>query len=403
MYKRFRYVNRQMRLAYINLLATGLRSILAILGIIAGTGSIVAMVSSGEMAMYSSLARFRDLGTNLLSLKLSTLSSSEPAHKTMPFTLEEAQKLQILSAKIDLLAPYLVLYPQVTYHLVGLNAPVIATTEDLASILHISVAYGRFISYYDNYEPYCVIGNQVAKKLDLANEQAVGNFLNIGNYIFTIIGVAEPWPENGFFEEDINNDVIVPIKTAKLLFPNQEIDIPFIVMTLREGTDLNKIQTLLKAYTDNAAPTKKVVFRSAREILKNMEAHKNIFELFLALIGGISLLVGGIGVTNVMYMNVLERRREIGIRLALGATPSEIQKMFVIEAIILSMTGGIAGIIVGVISSFIVAKIANWSFQLFFWPAFLGFTMSVLTGLVFGYYPARQASRLHIIEVLRIE
>jgi putative ABC transport system permease protein len=134
-----------------------------------------------------------------------------------------------------------------------------------------------------------------------------------------------------------------------------------------------------------------------------MIAQHKIFTLLLGLIGGISLLVGGIGVMNIMLVSVLERRREIGIRLALGARKRDIQALFLSEAVLLALIGGIIGIVAGIIGSFIIAELAHWQFSIFIWPVLVGFSVSVLVGIVFGFYPAHQAAKLDPIETLRME
>jgi len=144
-------------------------------------------------------------------------------------------------------------------------------------------------------------------------------------------------------------------------------------------------------------------FRSAKELIKSMEAQHKIFTLLLGLIGSISLLVGGIGVMNIMLVSVLERRREIGVRLALGALRKEIQWMFLSEAILLSLSGGFLGIIIGIFASYVIAAFVNWHFTIFLLPPFIGFTVSVFVGIFFGFYPAYKASQLNPIQTLRME
>lgn len=396
MIKSLHSLRQHIKSAYVNLLSMGIRSLLAMLGILVGTGSVVAMVASGQMATEAALERFRALGTDMMS---GYITSSAMGTTDKPFSLNQAMKIKELTPDIQQLAAYSVLYIPATYKGEAINAPIIAATQDLANVLHFPIQYGRFISDYDIYEPYCVLGNQLAVNLQLNDSSAVGKRLHIGNYIFTIAGVANPWPENSFFTGNLNTAIIIPVKTVKLL--NQDVNISYLVMRLKEKANIDKVETLIQNYMSEEAPDKKAVLRSSKELIKGMLKQRAIFSLLLGMIGGVSLFVGGIGVMNIMLVSVLERRREIGIRLALGATRQEIQWMFISEAIILSITGGIAGIIVGTICSYIIAQFANWSFTLFFWPSFTGFTVSFFTGVFFGYYPAKQAAKLNPIDALR--
>jgi len=149
--------------------------------------------------------------------------------------------------------------------------------------------------------------------------------------------------------------------------------------------------------------SRRTFFRSAKELISSMTKQKQILTIFLGLIGSISLIVGGIGVMNIMLVSVIERRREIGIRRAIGAKRKHIQHMFLIESVVLSLLGGTLGVITGIATSFVIAEYANWHFTIFVLPPAIGFTVSVFIGIFFGYYPARQAARLDPIQTLRSE
>lgn len=393
----WRYLHRQMRSAYANLAAMGLRSLLAMLGIMVGTGSVVAMVSGGQLATQAALERFRSLGTDIMAVSLA--ETPNYAKEKLIFSLDQAMHIKSLSPQILLLAAYTVTYAPTIYQGTAINPPVIATTQDLANVAHLDILYGRFISDYDNYEPFCVIGNQIASHLHLDNPAAIGERIRIGNNTFTIVGVAGVWPENNFFSDDLNTSIIIPFNTLRLL--DQSPDVSNVIMRLDEHANINLIETKISNYFKDEVPYKIATVHSSKTLIKRMLEQRAIFSLLLGLIGSVSLFVGGIGVMNIMLVSVLERRREIGIRIALGATHQEIEWMFISEAVILSISGGLAGTIMGIACSYIVARIANWPFTLFFWPPIIGFAVSFITGVFFGYYPAHQASKLNPIETLR--
>jgi putative ABC transport system permease protein len=278
---------------------------------------------------------------------------------------------------------------------------VVGATQSLADATHIQLTQGRFISDLDNGENYCVLGYQLYQSLQLLMPNPIGQQIRLSNSIFTVIGVAKPWSENSFFNQDINSAIIIPIKAAILL--NQYATIDNFILRLVKGSDIQQVQATITHYFAVYAPDKQLFFRSAEALIKSMIAQHKIFTLLLGLIGGISLLVGGIGVMNIMLVSVLERRREIGIRLALGARKRDIQALFLSEAVLLALIGGIIGIVAGIIGSFIIAELAHWQFSIFIWPVLVGFSVSVLVGIVFGFYPAHQAAKLDPIETLRME
>lgn len=390
------------KIAFANLTATTLRTILAMLGILVGTASVVAMVSSGQMATQQALAQFKTLGTDMMAISLYSEGSSQSSSGSVQaFDVNNALAMKSAVPDIEIVAPYTLLYASISYAGNSINGNIIGATHSLAQVVRINMIAGRFISDFDRYEPYCVIGNQIYQNIQATVKNPIGTQIRLGDNIFTIIGVADNWPENAFFYQDINNAVIIPIRASSLLSKNADIE--NIVLRLAPNVDINAVQDAIKKYVNGIAPDKKLFPRSAKELIKSATAQRKIFTLLLGFIGSISLLVGGIGVMNIMLVSVLERRREIGIRLALGAQRSEIQWMFLSEAVLLSVAGGVLGIITGLLCSFIIAEFAHWQFTVFFWPPFIGFTVSVLIGVFFGFYPAHQASKLDPIQTLRAE
>ncbi len=386
--------------AFHNLIATKLRTLLAMLGILVGTASVVAMVSSGELATQQALAQFRSLGTDMLSLTLFSQENKDMAENTdidLNTVLQLPKKIPVITN----IAPYILLYNNTIYSDTSLQTSVIGATESLQAAIKIKMLQGRFISDLDGYTPYCVIGKQVYLQLQPQLGDPIGKQIKVGKMYFTIAGVADDWQENSFFNQDINNSIIIPIKTASLLSKYAKIN--NVVMRLTDSPNINQLEEKIKINLIGLNSSKKIFFRNAKELIKSMTNQHKIFTWLLGLIGSVSLMVGGIGVMNIMLVSVLERRREIGIRLALGAKRRDIQLMFLSEAIVLSITGGFLGIFLGILISFIIAQFAHWEFAVFLFPPLAGFMVSALTGVFFGYYPALQAARLDPIETLRIE
>lgn len=381
-----------------NLKSTTLRTALAMLGILVGTASVVAMISTGQMATEEALKEFKNLGTALMAVSLSSKGGDSAQQKK--FNIDQALGIKKVSNEIDLLAPYILSYAQISYRGHVLNGGIIATTSELADIVNIQMLSGRFISAFDHYEKYCVVGYDLYQKMKEYVEDPINTRINIGDHVFVIIGVAAHFRENSFLYQDVNTSLIIPIATSSYL---SDSDISNIIMRLTPKANIVTVKQAIEQYVRLNAPNKEMFVRSAQELITSMEAQHRIFTLLLSMIGSISLLVGGIGVMNIMLVSVLERRREIGIRLALGAHRKEIQWMFLTESVLLSVIGGLLGVIVGILIAFIIAVASNWDFMFLFWPPFIGFTVSVLIGIFFGYYPARQAAKLDPIQTLRAE
>lgn len=393
----------QIREAFSNLLSAKLRSFLAILGILVGTGSVVAMVSSGQLATQHALEQFKQLGTDLLSLSLYEETSTDESGGTpIPekLSVSDVFKLQQEVKGIRAIAPYTTLYSDLQFEGIKLDGGIIGATHSLKDVININMSLGRFITSYDQFSGFCVIGYNLANDL---KQQGITNPLNmqirLGPNIFTIVGVADKWLENSFFNQDINRSVLVPIEVSNVL--SSYTNINNIVMRLEPDVDIQKLQADITLFFNQKYPGMKLFFRSAQQLITSMTSQKQTLTLLLALIGSISLVVGGIGVMNIMLVSVVERKREIGIRKAVGAKRSDIQILFLVEAVALALFGGLMGVIFGVLTSFIIALFAGWTFSLFLLPPFIGFIVSVAIGVFFGFYPAYQASRLDPIKTLR--
>ncbi len=386
--------------AIANLLSGKLRSFLAILGILVGTASVVAMVSSGELATQQTLAQFKKLGTDLLSVSIG--EAGKQATKNTGFTPAQVSSLKPPTDNIIKAAPYTDTYANIYYHGHKINANLIGATENLEDVIKINLQQGRFISNLDNYQHYCVIGKDIAEQLKkYAVYDPVGRQLQIGTEYFTVVGVAEHWPENSFFNGDINRSIIITIPAATTVSKFAKIN--NVILRLRPDADIDATQKIMTNYINQIAPGKQLYFRSAKELINSMIHQKQILTILLGLIGSISLIVGGIGVMNIMLVSVVERKREIGIRKAIGAKRSDIQLLFLIEAVTLSLFGGALGVILGILTSYIISIFAHWHFKIFILPPVIGFAVSASIGIFFGFYPAYQAARLNPIECLRSE
>lgn len=383
-----------------NLWLYKLRSLLTLLGVLVGTASVVALVSSGHLATEHALAQFKTLGTELLALTIENNQQQPQNEQTEKFNLDQVNKLKNSNAEILLAAPYTSDYSAISYLGKALHGSVIGATENLSRILKISLAQGRFVYAVDQEQYFAVLGSELAK--EIAQQGAfnpIGLQIRVGNHFFTIIGVTNPWPENMFMYSDLNRAVIVPILSSFTI--SQHTHLQNILFELKPDADIDKVQQSIEQTLTQISPNSKAQFRSAKQLIDSMQKQRATFTLMLGAIGGIALIVGGIGVMNIMLVSVIERRREIGIRMAIGAKRRDIQRMFLSEAIVLTLVGGLVGIIFGILVSLIIAIASGWTFYIYTLPVLIGFVVSVLVGIFFGYYPAYKASQLDPIQTLQ--
>lgn len=385
-----------------NLYFSKLRSVLALLGVLVGTASVVAMVLGGELATNEALRQFKTLGTDLLavSVNFSSDEGEQTAGKNENLTLSQAMMLAKSDKDILQVAPYTQLFHPVLYNGSPVNGIILGVTDSFASIVQIRMQSGRFVSVFDKYQFYCVVGHEVYESLKkISLREPLGQQLQIGKNIFVIVGVAASWPENSFVYANIDNSILVPILTSTVV--SKYATISNVIMRLSQEADIPRVEAGVSGMIADFISGKQVTFRSAKELIAKMKKQSNILTVFLGLIGSVSLIVGGIGVMNIMLVSVVERRREIGIRLAVGATRRDIGMLFLMEAVMLSLVGGTLGVMIGILVAYIIAMIWQWQFTFFLLPPLAGFSVSVAVGIFFGFYPAYLASRLDPIEALR--
>lgn len=387
--------------AFLNLVTSKLRSFLAILGVLVGTCSVVALISSSQLATSHALDQFKTLGTNLLAMSIqdSQQAAVQSNAQSQQLKLDDMPKLISASPEILLAAPYTSVYQSLVFNGQQLSGQILGATGALSDIAKIDVSRGRFISVLDKNNFYCVIGATIAQTIQAQGIDPLYKQIQVGDFYFTVVGIAETWPSNLFIYADINNSIIIPIQASYLL--SKQTEIQNVLFRLVKSPDLQAVQSALSARATELLPDKEIDYRNPEQIISIVNKQRATFTWLLGAIGGISLLVGGIGVMNIMLVSVVERRREIGIRKAIGAKRIDILIMFLIEAVMLTIFGGLMGIIVGVGISFILAKLTGWEFYLYLLPPLLGFVVSVLVGIISGFYPALRASRLDPMKTLQ--
>jgi len=376
------------------------RTILALLGIVIGIGSVIAMVSVGTIVQQESLRQFKEMGTDIL--KVQKEFSSGIQKKSDELKMADIMTIPQGCPDIGEVSPQISMFGTMKYRGKPLSVPAMGITRSFFDLFKVPIQQGRGITDLDNHMFYCVVGKKVAQFL---SKNGVADFpgtkITFQDRIFIIIGKTSEVPAGGMRPYEINDGIMIPITTA-MRFPDRP-EIRTITARLSAGGSTAAATQQIRTYFKKKSKDLKLRVISAEELIAKMKKQMQLFTLLLGAIGSISLIVGGVGVMNVMLVSVTERRKEIGIRRALGAMKYDIQSQFLIESIILCFFGGMIGIGIGIGASSIIAKFSNWQFIISYNAILLGVGVSAAVGIFFGFYPARQAADLNPIEALRSE
>jgi len=392
------------------LFANKLRSILTMLGIIIGVGAVIAMVSIGMGVREKVQNSIASLGSNLIMVTPGASSSSgvrQAAGSNTTLTLKDAQAIAREVAGISNIAPSVNKQYQIVAGSQNWTTSVQGTTPEYLAVRNLKVSSGSFISNQDiqTRNRVAVIGSTIASNL-FSGISPVGQNIRINNAPFKVIGVLESKGQSGG-GQDQDDVIIVPLTTAQeRLIGITHVQTISVQAANAEVMDQvqQDINTLLRA-RHGITSTKPDDFtvRNLASVMATAEETTSTITLLLGSIAAISLLVGGIGIMNIMLVSVTERTREIGIRKALGARFNDILLQFLIEAVVIGVIGGATGIVLGIGSSYIISSLAGWNTVITPLPIIGAFGFSVAIGLFFGLYPARKAALLNPIDALRYE
>jgi putative ABC transport system permease protein len=390
-----------------------MRSALTMLGIIIGVGAVIAMLAIGTGASKRIAEQISSMGSNLLVILPGATTSGgvRMGAGTQPtLSIGDAEAiLKECPAVLDV-APILNGVAQVVYSNQNWSTGVVGTTPNILNIRDWPLVTGRQFTEQDvkTSTKVCLLGQTVINNL-FGDINPVGQIIRIKNVPFTVIGVLERKGQSPI-GQDQDDTILVPVTTAqKKLFGTAFPGMVRIIMVKAKTTeDLpaaeSQITALLKQ-RHHIGPKQEMDFtvRNLTQIMQTAEQSAKVMTLLLGAIASVSLIVGGIGIMNIMLVSVTERTREIGIRMAVGAKTWDIRLQFIIEALTLSLIGGVAGIIVGLTGSALLSAFADWPTIVSVFSIFLAFGFSGLVGIFFGFYPAYKASLLNPIDALRYE
>ena len=430
----FNRLRHLLRLSIYSLALHWLRSLLTMLSVVLGVASVIVMLAVGEAARYEAVRQIQELGAaNILlrSVKPSDdkkRDEDENAFLLFGITPADAKRIADTIPTVVSIMPVRQYTKDVRYHAQVAECRVVSVLPNFATINNVQIGRGRFITQRDNdnFDNVAVLGAAAAAEL-FPVEDPLGKSIQIGGgglseslQYFRVVGVTEhravsTGAGNALGGQDYNRDVYIPFETDRVRigqelvsaksgnFKVERIDISQLTVIVDRMEHVKKTAEVIESTMEQFHPRKDYEVIVPLELIEQAEKAQRLFSRVLGAIAGISLLIGGIGIMNIMLATVTERTREIGIRRALGAKRRDIGQQFLVETMTLSSLGGLLGIVVGIVLSWVVKRFFDFQTILVPWAAVLAFAVSLVVGLIFGTYPAYRAARMDPIEALRHE
>ncbi|WP_297060334.1 ABC transporter permease [uncultured Duncaniella sp.] len=387
-----------------------LRCFLTMLGIIIGVASVITMLAIGQGSKNSIKAQISEMGSNMIMIHPGNMQRGGVRQSADDMqTLEESdyEALKDLPG-IAAVSPSVNSGGQLVNGNNNYPSSIYGVTPEYLDIRRFKVKEGSIFTEHDikSAAKVCILGKTVVDNLFPNGEDPVGHVIRFGKIPLTVIGVLESKGTNSM-GQDQDDVVIAPYTTVM----KRILAIDYIQGIFASAVDEARTDETIEAITDVLRSRHRIKegadddfeIRSQQELSEMMNSTSDMMTVLLACIAGISLLVGGIGIMNIMYVSVTERTREIGLRMSIGARGIDILSQFLIEAVIISVSGGIIGILVGVIASWLVNVIAHWPIYIQPYSVVLSFAVCTVTGVFFGWYPAKKAAGLDPIEAIRYE
>jgi putative ABC transport system permease protein len=404
-----------------------LRSLLTVMGIVLGVASVIVMLAVGEAARFKAIQQIQDLGaTNIIVRSVKPIEDDKKNEGqwilTYGLTIQDLERIRSTIPTITSVTPMREFRKDVRYEDKKVQGRVVGVTPNYLGMNGLSMSQGRFIEELDleRYRNVAVMGAEAAEIL-FPIEDPIGKSIHVGEiHDYTIIGVTEGRaPSAGIGSslaaQDYNRDVYIPFSTDQVRFGKTlftfrpgsfdavTLEISQLTVSVDKMDHVKKTAEIIQGVLDQYHTQKDTAITVPLDLLEKAEQTQRIFTLVLGAIASISLVVGGIGIMNIMLATVTERTREIGIRRALGARRRDIAIQFLIETVLLSSVGGVVGVGLGVGLSYVITHLFEFPTIIQPWSPLLAFAVSVAVGLISGTYPARRAAYMDPIEALRHE
>ncbi len=415
-----------LRLAFKSIAVHPLRSVLTILGIFLGVASVIVMLAVGEAARYQAIQQIKSLGaTNIIvrSIKPEELSKQQQGQFVLAYglTAPDMHRIRDTIPTVLSVTPLREFRKDVRRLDHKLEARIVSVMPNYPQLTGLEVDQGRFITDVDNIrcENVAVLGAETAEKL-FPFDNPLGKSVRIADGYYRVVGVTQHRaPSAGvggsMAAQDFNRDVYIPFRTDAARFGQmltyhragtyefEKLEISQLTVAIDDMAHVKQTANIIDSLLGQFHKQKDTALVVPLDLLEKAEQTQRLFTLVLGAIASISLVVGGVGIMNILLATVTERTREIGIRRALGAKRRDIARQFLVEAVVLSSTGGLLGICLGIGLSFVVANLLHLPTIIRPWSPLLALAVSVGVGLIFGTYPARRAARMDPIEALRHE
>jgi putative ABC transport system permease protein len=395
------------RLALKAIERNALRSFLTVLGIVIGVGAVITMVTIGNGTTAKVTADLAKLGSNLLSARPGQFGPGRASSEAKAFNARDIEAIRSQLNSVKAVAPVAQKSVSVIYGTESRTVTVIGTDNNYFVTQDWPLTAGR--EFLDaelrGGGAVCIIGSTVREKL-FGRVDPLGHHIRVSNVSCDVIGLLESKGQSSF-GTDQDDTVLMPIRTFQRRIAGNT-DIGRIMISAKDGVDTTKVQTDVERILRERRNIRRgeeddFSVRDTRQLVQTMSGTTQVLTGLLGAVAAVSLLVGGIGIMNIMLVSVTERTREIGIRLAIGALERQVLSQFLVEAVVLSLFGGVVGILLGLGLALVATQTLGVPFVVDPGIVVLAFVFSALVGVVFGYFPARRAARLDPIEALRHE
>ena len=387
-----------------------LRCFLTMLGIIIGVASVITMLAIGQGSKISIKEQISEMGSNMIMIHPGNMQRGGVRQSSDDMqTLKEADYLAMQELPgVAAVSPTVSSSGQMVNGNNNYPTQIQGITPEYLDIRKFKVDEGSMFTEHDikSAAKVCVLGKTVVDNLFPNGEDPVGRVVRFNKIPLTVVGVLESKGTNSM-GQDQDDIVLAPYTTVM----KRILAIDYIQGIFASATDEAQTEETIEGITDLLRSRHKLQdnadndfeIRSQQELSQMMNSTSDMMTVLLACIAGISLLVGGIGIMNIMYVSVTERTREIGLRMSIGARGIDILSQFLIEAVIISVSGGIIGVILGILAAWVVNIMAHWPVYIQIWSVLLSFAVCTVTGVFFGWYPAKKAAGLDPIEAIRYE